>query len=138
MARARVAAAGGVFLRAGGGRRIFPGGARRNSRMRYMKRLSRGRRGARTRACRDGTLAIARGRFSRARPWVVFWTGYESGFHGIVFDVSHNSLELVFVSDPVVVRLSLPKGLAGTTEYQVSFTRGAAFQRAKQTLRRNF
>src|ERR1022692_2013445 len=121
-----------------GGRRIFPGGARRNSRMRSMKKLCGGRRGAGTRACRDGTLAVAHGRFCRARPGVVVRASYESGFHGIVFDVSHNSLELVFVSDPVVVRLSLPKGLAGTTEYQVSFTRGAAFQRAKQTLRRNF
>ena len=105
--------------------------------MRCMKKPSRGRRGAGTRACRDGTFAVARGRSCRAGPSVVCRTRYESGSHGVVLYVSHDFFELTRVSHPVIVGFGLPKGLPCATQHLVSFTRGGTFEPAEQTLWRD-
>jgi hypothetical protein len=95
-----------------------------------MKKLSRGRRSAGTRACRDGTLAVARGRFCRARPTVVIRASHQSSRHWIVFDVSHDFFKLLRVSIPVIVRFGLLKGLPCAAQYLVSFTCGGVLMEA--------
>jgi len=95
------------------------------------------RRGAGTRACRDGTLPVARGRFCRARPLVLPRPSHESGFHGIVFNVTDDFFKLALVPYPVIVGFGLPKRLPGPSQDQVSLTRRATLERTKQMRRRN-
>jgi hypothetical protein len=51
----------------------------------------------------------------------------QSGFHWIVFDVSHNPLELLSVADPPIVTLRLPKWLSAAPQQFVRFAGRSAF-----------
>jgi hypothetical protein len=53
---------------------------------------------------------------------------YKSGIHRIVFDVGHDAVHLVIVSEPVDVRLPLPEGFAGAGQKLVGLPRGCSLQ----------
>ena len=101
--------------------------------MRCMKKPNGSSRGAGTRACHDGTLAVVRGRFCRARPKIIFRASHQSSLHRIVLDVIYDSFKLERVPDPVIVGFGLPKGLPCAAQYLVSFTCGGTFEPSEQT-----
>jgi hypothetical protein len=78
--------------------------------------------GARTLACRVGTLADA-------RPAIIFSPRNQSRFHRIILDVECNPAPLSLIPDPVIVRFTLPKRLSSSSQKAIRFTSGAALQR---------
>jgi len=90
-------------------------------------------RGAGTRACRAGTHPGA-----CTGPTISLGPNRNTGFDRIVLDVSPDANQLGVVADPVIVGLSLPKGIAGSVKKLVRLTSGHAFQRAQHSGDRDF
>src|SRR5258708_5943588 len=73
-----------------------------------------GHRGADTRVCRAETRLGAPPPFPGARPAIVLRPLDQPSLHGVVLDVRRDSFPFLFISDPMIVRLCLPKRFART------------------------
>src|SRR5258707_12744353 len=92
-----------------------------------------GRRGADTRVCSAETRLGALLPFSCARPAILLRPPDQPRFHGVVFDVCHNSFPLLVVSDPMVVRLRLPKRLSRAAQNTIRLPRRRPFEGLQQS-----
>jgi hypothetical protein len=94
--------------------------------------------GARTRACRVHTRvnAFAPSRVC-TRPRIVFDSRNQSSLHRIPLNVSGDLAPLGFISNPMVVRLALPKLLTRAMKQPISLPSRDALERFQQHAGRN-
>ena len=94
--------------------------------------------GARTLACRVHTRVNA---FAPSgvctRPKVVLSSRNQTSLYRIPFNIASDFAPLPVISNPVIIRLPLPKLPASAVEQPVSFTRRGALQRFQQHAGRN-
>jgi hypothetical protein len=90
-------------------------------------------RGAGTRACRADTRVGA-----CARPPVILRAGDETCFYRVVLDVPDNAVHFNVIANPMIVGLPLPETFSRSTKKLVGFASSHAFQRSKNSRRRNF
>ena len=104
-------------------------------------------RGARTRACRIHTRVNARGCVranTRAcarvnpelgictRPLVILDPRNQPRLHGIPLDIPSNPTPLLLIANPMIVRLTLPKLLAGSVQQSIRIARRRSFERFQE------
>ena len=90
--------------------------------------------GARTHACRVHTRVNAEARVSTT-PGVVFNDPDQIRLDGIPLDVPRNPAPFLLTSHPVIVRLALPKRLAGAIQRSVGIPCGRPLQRFQELSR---
>jgi len=92
--------------------------------------------GARTPACSVHTHVNAKPGVS-TRPRITLDRRNDASANRVSLDIPRNAIPLVAVSDPMIVRLPLPKRLANAIESLVGLPRSCSFQRLQELSRRN-
>jgi len=92
--------------------------------------------GARTQACSVHTRVNASSPpFIRTGPPILLSASHHPGIHWVLLDISRDAFPLPAVSDAMVVRLPLPKRLAGSPKHSVCLASGKALERLQQQAR---